>query len=351
MLNGEDRMSNKSDSLLVTFLNSASTTESENALADLFAEQVEPTINKTLRSKLHVSLKENDLSQSNQDTLEIASDVKLILVKELQQLKSNGKFIQNLNSFVASVTINAYRQYLRAKYPLRQQLKNKLRYLLSHHGQFALWENGQSKWICGLKEWSNRNNQSESPGADSLLASIEEIVQVRNLSDAVQTVDLLIAVFEIAKAPILFNELVSIVANVQGVKDQKQMTETEDAPSQLETIAAAPDETVAKIEQRQQLKKVWTEIGELPIRHRAALLLNLKDRKGDCLIWLFPLLRIASIKQIASMLEFPPEDFAAIWNELPWEDNKIAEYLNLTRQQVINLRQSARARLARLFAP
>ena len=97
----------------------------------------------------------------------------------------------------------------------------------------------------------------------------------------------------------------------------------------------------------ENLKKVWAEICQMPIRHRLALLLNLKDKQGDCVIRLFPLLRVASIRQIAEVLEFLPDEFARVWNELPWDDLKIAEYMNLTRQQVINLRQSARARLIR----
>jgi hypothetical protein len=114
---------------------------------------------------------------------------------------------------------------------------------------------------------------------------------------------------------------------------------------------ASDDKTIAAFEQREHLQKVWSEIKEMPVRHRVALLLNLKDKQGDCVVWLFPILRVASIKQIAQMLEFPTEEFAAFWRELPWDDVKIAEHLNLTRQQVINLRQSARARLVRLFAP
>jgi hypothetical protein len=41
------------------------------------------------------------------------------------------------------------------------------------------------------------------------------------------------------------------------------------------------------------------------------------------------------------------ENLAAIWNDLPLEDIRIAELLQLTRQQVINARKSARERLAR----
>ena len=47
------------------------------------------------------------------------------------------------------------------------------------------------------------------------------------------------------------------------------------------------------------------------------------------------------------LLEIGVEDFAAVWNDLPLEDMRIAELLGLTRQQVINSRKSGRERLAR----
>jgi hypothetical protein len=62
---------------------------------------------------------------------------------------------------------------------------------------------------------------------------------------------------------------------------------------------------------------------------------------------LFPVTGIASVRQIAAALELTAEKFAAIWNELPLEDARIAELLGVTRQQVINARKSGRERLAR----
>jgi hypothetical protein len=43
-------------------------------------------------------------------------------------------------------------------------------------------------------------------------------------------------------------------------------------------------------------------------------------------------------------------ELSEIWGRLPVDDHTIAERLGLTRQQVINLRKSARARLARRMA-
>jgi predicted DNA-binding protein (UPF0251 family) len=46
-------------------------------------------------------------------------------------------------------------------------------------------------------------------------------------------------------------------------------------------------------------------------------------------------------------MELSTEELAALWNDLPLEDLRIAEMLGISRQQVINLRKSARHRLAR----
>jgi hypothetical protein len=51
--------------------------------------------------------------------------------------------------------------------------------------------------------------------------------------------------------------------------------------------------------------------------------------------------------ELAVALEMPPKVLAQLWNDLPLDDLAIASRLGLTRQQVINLRKSARARLAR----
>jgi hypothetical protein len=76
-------------------------------------------------------------------------------------------------------------------------------------------------------------------------------------------------------------------------------------------------------------------------------LLNLRDAQGRDVIALLPMTGIASIRQIAEALAMPAHEFAKLWNDLPLEDMTIAQQLGITRQQVINLRKSARERLAR----
>jgi hypothetical protein len=102
-----------------------------------------------------------------------------------------------------------------------------------------------------------------------------------------------------------------------------------------------------EVEQRHYLRKLWVEVCQLPLRQRAALLLNLRDSQGRGVVALLPLTGIASMRQISEILELPPEMFATLWNELPLDDVVIGEQLGITRQQVVNLRKCARQRLAR----
>lgn len=337
----------QNDSVLIPFLTSGEENGAESALSGIILQHIQPTIERNLRAKMHVSLSPEDFSQANQEALEIVGEAKLLLVAELRKLKtdSSGKSIQNLQNYVVSVTVNAYREYLRKKYPLRNQLKNKLNYLLKHHPDFELRENEKGRF-CGLKNFAD----TTAPPLDleKIKAAIEAQPGYLNLTVSAHTIELVRRIFAAAEAPLFFNDLLTLVAEIQGVRDKPEISEDE-ALSFYEKNLAAESSALNELEEKEILGRIWTEIAALPVRHRIAFLLNLKDKKGDCVITLFPILRIASVRQIAQALEFSAEEFAGVWNELPWDDLKIAEYLGLTRQQVINLRHSARARLVRLI--
>ena len=106
-----------------------------------------------------------------------------------------------------------------------------------------------------------------------------------------------------------------------------------------------------EMDMRASLGQIWQEITELPRNQRVALLLNLRDHIGDSALRLFPALGIASIRHVAQVLELDALELASMWSKLPLEDLDLAEMLGLSRQQVINLRKSARQRLARRARP
>ena len=100
-----------------------------------------------------------------------------------------------------------------------------------------------------------------------------------------------------------------------------------------------------------RFERLWTGIAQLPPPQRAALLLHLRDDRGGPALALLPASGVASIPRIAEALEMPVDDLAELWNRLPLPDSEIGPRLRLDRQQVINLRSTARQRLARLDAP
>src|SRR5262249_31862687 len=149
-------------------------------------------------------------------------------------------------------------------------------------------------------------------------------------------------IFERLKAPVEFDELVGMVGHIWGVDDPAPAPEK--VAYDLESGDADPVERMAL---RQWMEGLWNQIRDLPQAQQAALLLNLRCGTAGSAIALIPLTGVATIRQIADTLGFRAEEFAGIWNRLPLDDLSIADLLGVTRQKVINLRKSARERLAR----
>jgi hypothetical protein len=76
----------------------------------------------------------------------------------------------------------------------------------------------------------------------------------------------------------------------------------------------------------------------------------LRDVQRRDALTLLPLTGVASLRDIANVLEIEAQKLAEIWNDLPLDDLSIGALLRVSRQQVINLRKSARERLARRTA-
>jgi hypothetical protein len=108
--------------------------------------------------------------------------------------------------------------------------------------------------------------------------------------------------------------------------------------------AAEPD---VAVESRQSLVALWKEIAQLPRRQRLALLLNARDAAGDSVVRLLLDGGVITLRELALAIDVPEPDLEPLIGRLPMRDADIAAWLQVTRQQVINLRSAARDRLAR----
>ena len=324
----------QSDPSLLPFLDASDAPEEAAALARLNAEQIEPTIRRGLSYKLgfaHLELEE------------LYNDIQLRLLKRLRALKQDpaGNQIVNLRGYVATVTRNTCDEYLRQRYPLRRSLKDKVRRHLLSHDEFALWQDAENNWLAWLADRQDHKLKEEP-------VALQERLKVEWQSVDVQRIELhelLATIFRVARGPIELDALTELIAKLWGIEDRPAESLEAVSNATLDEQPGTEINPATIIERRQSLQLLWREICQLPRRQRVALLLNLRNPNGINVITLLPATGIATFEQIAQTLEIPAHEFEQFWTRLPLDDLSLADYLGATRQQVINLRKTARERL------
>ncbi|HKP47789.1 MAG TPA: hypothetical protein VJT50_14410 [Pyrinomonadaceae bacterium] len=340
-----------SDSILVPFLTAKSESISDELLRAIIDEIAEPIIKRILRSKLRVSLNGRG-TQQNQDALEIAGDLRATLVSTLRALRQNPNkaAIVSFPDFVAIKTYSACADYFREKHPQRWRLKTLLRRRLRQNPRFALWQAEDKRWYAGFGgRLSEPPGVAGGPMAPSPPATAGGSDKANGkLSNAqIKSDEFLVALFERSGKPIDFDEVVKLAAETWHIHDPPtESIDTGSSEIDHQFSSSEPRIDLA-LEQRLFFEQVWSEVCQLPVLQRAALLLNLRDSRDGGVISFLPFLGVASKEELARLLEIPYEDFEKLWSELPLDDLRIAQMLGITRQQVINLRKTARERLAR----
>jgi len=341
------------DALLQQFLSEPDPSVAQDCLGRLLADHVEPVVRDITRYKFR---RQSFLGSRDQDEEDIRSEAVLQLIARLQELRSSPEHqrIENFRGYVAATTYNAYHKHMRMKYPARSRLKNRIRYLMNHAPGFTMRQDEHSDYQCGLQAWEQlgRGHRESATSQEADLEGFLHSLPGRENVSRMKLAELVEAFLTWRRRPISLDDLVGTVAELQGIREAREETtySVEERDSTVSVCELLPDpgvDVVTKMEQRARLERLWIEICQLPQRQRVALLLNLRDAQTCDALVLFTLTGIASLRRIAEVLEWPVEDFAVIWNKLPLEDTVIAANLGVTRQQVINLRKSARERLAR----
>jgi len=344
----------KIDALLLPYIRAANEADSERLLATLVSEYVEPVIRQVIRSKLRARFDRQGRSPRNPDAEDLYSETLVQLLSRLKQLKANpgDKAIGDLRGYVAVLSYHACYEHLRIKYPQRHNLKNKMRYMLTHRPGLALWENESGDLVGGFGAW--REQKKERTRSDRLRQLLDDPWTALQSAAAhgdfqrANPADLAEAIFNHTNHPIELDDLVEIVAALWNVKDGVEHPgDRNEQPDQFARVTDQSADVGTEVEQRLFLKWLWEEIVQLPVRQRVALLLNLRDEQGGGVMALLPIAGVATLRQIAAALEMDDEEFARLWPRLPLDDASIAGLIGGARQQVINLRKCARERLAR----
>jgi hypothetical protein len=226
---------------------------------------------------------------------------------------------------------------------------------LNQHPAFAIWQRGRGHWLTGLTDWPQRSLPPATRNHPQVAALLDDPVafanqyQLTTELNATGLAQTLTLIFSQVSQPVELDDLVSLVAALCGIKDQFHPTEAApaDQTSWLEQLPDPRPDLSDTLAQRSYLARLWQEVCQMSPRHCAALLLNLRDERGGSATELLVYTGIATFAQLAAALALSEPELAELWPRMPLDDLMIAERLGLTRQQVINLRRSARERLWR----
>jgi hypothetical protein len=254
------------------------------------------------------------------DAEDVASTVRVSLLTKLDRLaRGEGEPIATFEGYVARLAYNAVHDVFRGRGPHRAHIKKRVRAIAVGGAPFVV-EKTVNGDVCRLR------GQAGAPV--SIPADVPSFR--RDLGEATESL------LGAAGGPLLLSDVVAVLGAAPAF-----------APPTLVTPQSTNASPLSRLERRQEMAQLWREIGLLPATQRIALLLNLRGEGALSVIALFLLTRVTTFDALAAALEMDVRELGKIWSELPWDDLTIAARLGIERQQVINLRKSARKRLAR----
>jgi DNA-directed RNA polymerase specialized sigma24 family protein len=310
------------DPLLRPLIVSDSEEERRAALEAILTEHAVPLVRKIVRQQSR-----RDRLLRAQDAEDIASSVVLRLLRKLQRVPFDAdEAITRVTDFAATTTFNAIHDFQRHQFPEWTRLKQRVRYTLARDPRFRTWISPAGP-ACALASAPAGLEPGPPPLSWACPAGASE-------QDALE------ALLAAAGHPLLVGQVVDSLAEALKIVDRYPSSAAVDIADERACQAT-------QLETRDRLAALWRETCALPPSQRVALLLNLRDGDGSSAIALFPLMGIASLDEVAAAIELPLPRLAKLWSSLPVDDLTIASILGVSRQKVINLRSSARQRLAR----
>ena len=327
MTDGISHLAERSDRCLRPFIEAATCSERDDALEAVLAD-IQPVVRRVIaRRRNAVSL----LGAGAED--DMASTVVLRLLRRLNAMLVFAEdAITHLDDYVATLTYNTIYDFLRRRFPQRTRLRNRLRYVLQEDPRFSI-ETVDGVVTCGLRSWGTLTSAGSATTLENLSFPGGAFDQSRP-GDSLETILISLG------APVAFEALQRTVADLWNVTDGE-------SPDALPFLSDPRRSQYDALESRDRLAAVWQELVNLPQSQRTAILLNLRDPDGLNAAAQFILLGIASFDELAHGMGLTPERLEMLWNDLPLSDLAIAGMLDLSRQQVINLRQTGRRRLGR----
>jgi hypothetical protein len=295
-----------------------------HAADHVLMEEVSSIVDKIVAAQI----RRNALPEQERDDLR--SEILLKVIVRLNELANDSgePAIHSVGDYVAVVAFNSLADYIRRLHPARAKLKARVRYATARDSGLSLWMTPRGP-VLGLTSWAGTQASGVPEGAAAELRAGDVSACLHYL-------------FEATGHPLLLDDVVGLMARVEGIPD------SESPAGLLDRTLFTPGRSVDDaLEERQYLERVWTEVQLLPLRQRVALLLHARDASGESVVRLLAATIGVGFDELVQALGLTADALAGLWDALPLDDTSIASRLGVERQQVINLRRAARERLVR----
>src|SRR5260221_4472362 len=162
--------SETADQQLASFLTTEDDASAQRQLGALLDQHAAPLV------RLIVSRR---LGTVPNDVEDVCAQVILQLIVRLQRERTDSSVlsIEAFSSYVATAAHHGCDHYVRAKYPLRWRLRNRIRHVLEHDHRFGIWKAG-GLWTCGLEAWRDRAPSHDFPGASLSMVPTDHISEL-----------------------------------------------------------------------------------------------------------------------------------------------------------------------------
>jgi hypothetical protein len=287
-----------------------------------------------LSKHLHPHL-ERVLHAQGLNTLEVREGAQAALLQQLTLLRERQLPAPDLFELTEAVSYQAMGQHLNTLQPARRQLQLRvLSILRSRADRFLLVTGAGGELLTGVTSAGRATTSAPWQRLVSAPASAGAPIKagIDPASESFLT-ELLERILSRVKHQVLVSALVGVVA---------ALTDLPEPPP------VAPEENLLLTERLEAvflLRQLWEALKTLPVRQRVILLLGAQDDAGRSLLSLLTRHEITNEAELAQVMEIGPRSFPVLLRELPCSDNRLAELLKLTTENVRHQRQSARLRL------
>jgi hypothetical protein len=216
-------------------------------------------------------------------------------------------------------------------------------------------ENNRNDWSCGFSFWQEVGSTSKATAwlqrfYKNPRAVIETLAQGTDIQIA-ELDDLLAMIFNHVNEPIGMDDLVSVVAEIKGVKDLPVISFDSNEEALTQTLSDSKIRIDTILEMREPLKTIWEALCQLPRDEFKVYILYARTAGGEDLITLFLATRIVTASQVAERLELSMEQFQDLLrNRLPLDNESIAQEMGIKVERVYKLRCQAGKRLKKYLS-